>query len=134
MIYEQYSSAVSGKAERNRTERICSKDLIRTYPPFSETLFRGDSISSLNTDKDGRYCVKISGIAAHELSKDHIITVSTAEGHTATVTISALSYVNSALNYYNDENDADLIARNAVAAIYEYAKAADAYKSAHSNG
>ena len=73
----------------------------------------------------GRFVVKISGIAAHELSKSHTITVTTAEGHTATVTVSAISYVNSALNYYTDDEDA----QKAVAAIYEYSKAADAFKA-----
>ena len=80
--------------------------------------------------KDGRYCVQISGIPAHDLSKDHTITVNAANS-TVTVTVSALSYINSALNYYNDTNDADCAARNAVAAIYAYSKAADAYKTAH---
>ena len=83
---------------------------------------------------DGRYCVKISGISAHQLSKDHTVTVTTAEGRTATVTVSALSYVNSALNYYTDNTDPQhMDARNAVAAIYAYSKAADAYKEAHKN-
>ena len=74
----------------------------------------------------GRYCVKIKGIAAHELSNEFTITVTTENG-IATVRASALSYVNSALTYYTDDEDA----QNAVAAIYAYSKAADAYKAAH---
>ena len=79
---------------------------------------------------DGRYWVRIKGIAAHKLSKIYYIKVTTEHG-TATLTLSALSYVNSALANYNDTNDPDLTARNAVAAIYAYSQAADAYKAAH---
>ena len=76
---------------------------------------------------DGRYCVKIPGISAHQLSEDHTITVTTGTGCTATVTVSALSYVNSALNTYTDNAEA----QNAAMAIYAYSRAADAYKSAY---
>ena len=93
----------------------------------------GGEATAYSIGSDGRYCVKIKSIAAHELSTAHTITVTTANG-SITVTVSALSYVNSALNYYNDANDADRKARNAAAAIWAYSKAADAYKAAHSNG
>ena len=82
---------------------------------------------------DGRYCVQITGIAAHELSTDHTITVTTDNG-SLTVTVSGLSYVYSALSYYNEENDADHKARNAAAAIWAYSKAADAFMAAHRQG
>ncbi|MCR5264203.1 MAG: Cna B-type domain-containing protein, partial [Clostridiales bacterium] len=81
------------------------------------------------TKSGGRCCVKISGIAAHELSKSHTIIVTTAEGHTATVTVSAMSYVNSALIYYTDDEDAQY----AVASLYAYSNAADAYNKDSQN-
>ena len=76
---------------------------------------------------DGRYCVKIPGIAAHRLSSMHTIAVTTADGHTLEVTVSALSYVNLALDYYQGTGDLDKKAQNAVASLYAYAEAADAY-------
>ena len=75
---------------------------------------------------DGRYCVQIGGISAHLLSRDHTIEVTTDHG-TASVKVSALSYVNAALDYYTDDEDA----QNAAAAIYAYSQAADAFKTAH---
>ena len=63
---------------------------------------------------DKRYCVQISGIAAHELSREYTIKVTTDNG-SVTVTVSALSYVNSVLKYYDDENDADHKAPRAAA-------------------
>ena len=86
----------------------------------------GESVSC-ERGKDGRWCVRIENIAAHKLSEDYTVTVITDNG-TATVTVSALSYVNSALNYYG-RNNAKAV--NAVMAIYRYSKAADAYKAAH---
>ena len=83
----------------------------------------------------GVYCVRITGIAAHKLSDSYVIVLTTGEGRTVTVRVSALSYVNTALNYYNDTtNEFHMKARNAVAAIYAYSQAADAYKTAHPNG
>ena len=78
----------------------------------------------LTEGSDGYYRVRIEGIAAHELSQRHTIILTTGEGHTATVQVSALSYVNQALNYYTDT---DTNARNAVASLYRYSKAADDY-------
>ncbi len=49
------------------------------------------------------------------------------EGNTVSVAVSALSYVNSALEHYTDDT-ADL---NAVAVLFEYSKAADEYYAAH---
>ena len=64
-----------------------------------------------------------------------MIVLTTAEGHTVKVTVSALSYVNTMLNYYTDEtNEYHVKARNAAAVIWAYAQAADAYKTPHSNG
>ena len=77
-------------------------------------------------DDQGRWFVRIENVSAHELSSDRTVTVTTDNG-TATVTVSALSYVNSALNHYEDDAEA----QNAAMAIYRYAKAADAYKAAY---
>ena len=46
-----------------------------------------------------------------------------------TVTVSALSYVCSALNEFSGNE----VKCNAVASIYAYSKAADAYKAAYPN-
>ena len=70
--------------------------------------------------------MRIDGISAHLLSKDHTIEVTTDHG-TASVKVSALSYVDSALGYYTTDEDA----QNAAAAIYAYSQAADAFKTAH---
>ncbi len=77
--------------------------------------------------------MKITGIPAHELSRQHTILASTDNG-TLIVTVSALSYVCAALEHYNAGNDPAYMARKAVAAIYMYSQAADAYKTVHSNG
>ena len=85
-------------------------------------------------DSEGRWCVKITGIPAHELRASHQIEVETDDGGSVTVTVTALSYVCAALEHYNNENDRAFTARNAVAAIYVYSRAADEYKAAHPNG
>ena len=86
-------------------------------------------------DSEGRWCVKITGIPAHELRASHQIEVETDDGGGVTVTVSALSYVCAALEHYTDYGDPEHIkARDAVAAIYMYSQAADAYKTEHPNG
>ncbi len=66
----------------------------------------------------GRYVVVIPNISAHQLIVSHTIELTTTKG-TATVTVSALSYVKGALDYYTDADP-----QNAMAAIYAYSKAA----------
>ena len=75
--------------------------------------------------------MKIEDIMAHELSTIHTIKINTSTDRTAKVTISGLSYVSSTMYYYTDRNDADKIARNAAAALWNYSKAADAFKEAY---
>lgn len=65
-----------------------------------------------------RKAVQITNIPAHELSKTHTITVTT-EGGTATITVSALSYVKLLFNAYETT-----LVRNAASAILGYATAA----------
>ena len=75
--------------------------------------------SEVKVNKTGkRYIVDVPDLAAHELSKDYTITITT-EGGTATITVSALSYVKLLFN----ANETTL-ARNAAAAILGYATAA----------
>ncbi len=76
---------------------------------------------------DGRYLVEIPNIGAHLLGTTYTI-VATTDNGTATVTVSALSYVRSILNSSTYANDAT--AKNAACAIYAYCAAAKAYKDA----
>ena len=78
--------------------------------------------------ENGRYVVRIPNVAAHLLSTTHEIVVTTDSG-TATVSVSALSYVKAMLDNYTGEDDGFKLA--AAAAIYQYSKAADDYKLAH---
>ena len=77
------------------------------------------------TKTGGRYVVVIPKISAHQLINPHTIVFTTTNG-TATVTVSALSYVKGALNYYSDADS-----QNAMAAIYAYSKAAQDFIAAH---
>ena len=65
-----------------------------------------------------RKAVQITNIPAHELSKTYTITVTT-EGGTATITVSALSYVKLLFNAYETT-----LVRDAASAILGYASAA----------
>ncbi len=76
------------------------------------------------TAVSGRWEVRIPGISAHQLGRPFTI-VATTEHGTATVTISALSYVAGGMTSYA----AYPVAMDAMASIYAYAKAAEAYKN-----
>ena len=76
------------------------------------------------TAVNGRYEVRIPGISAHQLGNSFTV-VATTEHGTATVTISALSYVAGGMTSYA----ANPVAMDAMASIYAYAKAAEAYKN-----
>ncbi|MBR3644697.1 MAG: hypothetical protein IKN57_14485, partial [Parasporobacterium sp.] len=65
---------------------------------------------------DGRYCIQISDIPAHELGKAH--TVRVIADKEFTVTLSALSYVQTILNSEKYEDDTDLI--YAMLSLYNY--------------
>ena len=71
------------------------------------------------TKKGARWVVEIPNISAHQLSTTYTVTVNS----TATISVSALSYVKLMLDNYTDQT-----AQNAAAAIYYYSAAADAYK------
>ena len=70
-----------------------------------------------------RYTAEIADIPAHNLGKTFEVTITTGNG-SATMNLSALSYVKIAFDAFTDAN-----AKNAMAAIYTYAKAAEAFKS-----
>jgi hypothetical protein len=89
---------------------------------FTVTL---DDVTYTAVKESGRYVVRITNIPAHELGMTHIIEVTTANG-TAHVEVSALSYVKSILDAYEDD-----VSRNTAAAIYAYAAAADAFVTVH---
>ena len=74
---------------------------------------------------DGRWRVTVPNIAAHELGGVHEVSVTTSAGGTATARVWALSYVGGLLSSEAYKDDAD--ARLAVAALYRYWAAADAY-------
>ena len=71
----------------------------------------------------GWYHVDIENVAAHQLSHPYEVVITT-DGGSATVTVSALSYVKILLGMD------DATVRNAAAAIYGYSAAADAFKAA----
>ena len=83
--------------------------------------------NALETEQlsDGRYRVQITGISAHLLGKTYTLKVTTDNG-TATVKVSALSYVQGILN--SETYASNEVACNAAASIYCYYKAAYAYK------
>ena len=87
--------------------------------------YTGTFTATVNNDKEvkvsksgSRYIVEIPDLAAHELSKTYTITITT-EGGTATITVSALSYVKLLFNAYETTP-----VRNAASAILGYASAA----------
>ena len=83
---------------------------------------------SYTATKTGRqWVVVIPNISAHKLIDSHVVVFTTTNG-TATVTVSALSYVKGALDAYTDADS-----QNAMAAIYAYSKAAQDYKAEHPN-
>jgi len=75
------------------------------------------------TKSGNRYTVEIADIPAHNLGKTYEITITTENG-SATVNVSALSYVKIVLDAYTEA-----VPQNAMAAIYTYAKAAEALKA-----
>ena len=75
--------------------------------------------------KDGnRFYVQTSGISAHKLGEAHTIVATTDHG-TATIKVSALSYVDTVLK----ATTVSAAAKNAVAAIYCYYEAVMAYRA-----
>ncbi len=110
-----------------------SKTAIRVYfkpaaaydGPFTATL-NGASVTPVK-QSDGQYMVEVSGLSAHKLAVMHTIVMTTDHG-SATVLVSALSYVNAVMNAFTDEHSL-----NAAASIYAYADAAIKYKQNASN-
>ncbi len=109
-----------------------SETAIRVYFRPSEnytgglTATVGGKTTEIKSLSDGRFLLEIPNIAAHELGKRFAIVAKTVNG-TANVNVSALSYVQSMLN----KDDANTDAKNAVCAIYDYYKAAQAFIAAH---
>ena len=82
----------------------------------------GEDTATPELLSDGRYRVRIKGISAHLLAWPYNVSVTTENG-SATVKVSALSYVHGLLA---TEGASDVY-NNAAAAIYSYWKAADEY-------
>ena len=74
---------------------------------------------------DGRYLIRISGIAAHSLGDMYTITGTA--GKTFTVQVSALSYVRSVLN----AGGSTAAAKNGMSSLYAYYASTLAYREAH---
>ena len=74
---------------------------------------------------DGRYRITIPNIPAHELGKEYSVTVKA--GGEFTITVSALSYVNTALNSKETVFDNDA-AQYAVSSLYYYYLATTNYQ------
>ena len=91
---------------------------------FFVKLLNGDREFEVVQESATRYRVDIKNISAHLLGYMYMLEVETENG-TATVTVSALSYVYSALN--NEANAGNTNLQNAMAAIYYYYEAAYDY-------
>ena len=87
-------------------------------------LMDGNSITCAK-QKDGRYRIKIDGIAAHQLGDTYDVRVS-AEGE-CSVSVSPMSYVLTVLESRNSSLNNDT-AHYAVTSLYRYYEAAIAYK------
>ena len=74
---------------------------------------------------DGRFKLRISGIAAHNLGQMYHVTVTTASGD-STINVSTLSYACTCM-------DPEDPARNLMCALYDYFVKADAYKKTLEN-
>ena len=92
-----------------------------TEVAVTSAVFDGKTYNA-EQQSDGRYLVRIPGIAAHKLG-DPVTITGTAGGEAFTVSASALSYAYTVLSSSSTGADA----KNAMAALYEYHKAADAY-------
>ena len=92
--------------------------------PVTATL-GGNSIECVK-QQDGRYRIEIAGISADELGDTYNVTVSA--GGEFTISVSALSYVDTALNSDSAVFNND-IAHFAVTALYRYYIAAVNYKN-----
>ena len=90
--------------------------------PFTATV-DGNALTLRKSGK--RYIAEIPGIAAHNLSKTYGIVLTT-NGGSATIDVSALSYVQLMYLIYTDATG-----ENAASAFYSYSMAANAYKAAH---
>ncbi|MBO4877674.1 MAG: BspA family leucine-rich repeat surface protein [Ruminococcus sp.] len=78
---------------------------------------------------DGRLQVSVKNIAAHKLGETHTVTITTSSG-TSTFKASALSYVYECIKApkTTDDDPKGYLESNAMSAMYEYYKAAMAYK------
>lgn len=93
------------------------------YTGSVTALMDGNSITCAK-QKDGRYRIKIDGIAAHQLGDTYDVRVS-AEGE-CSVSVSPMSYVLTVLESRNSSLNNDT-AHYAVTSLYRYYKAAIAY-------
>ena len=79
----------------------------------------GNTVSNAVVTFDGtRYCVRIPDINAAKLADDFTVTVTDSENHTATITVSALSYANTILTSEKYQNDTDSL--YAMTSLYYY--------------
>ena len=96
----------------------------------SITAARGSEVLSC-TRSGSRYVVLLENIAAHELGDVYTVTLTDANGVDSTITLSALSYANALLG--SDTYGAKEEVKGSMAAMYEYYKAAVAYKNKYGN-
>lgn len=92
----------------------------------SVTVTVNGETTAATLSSDGRYRVITPGISAHQLGDAYKVEITTTNS-TSTVNVSAMSYVYACLN----KTSADETLTNAVAALYKYYQAADAYKIAN---
>ena len=96
----------------------------------------GKSISNVKVngkvngaELDGKYRVEIAGISAHKLGNVYTITGSAGGSRDFTVKVSALSYVQGALN----DDDGTVEMKRAVTSLYKYCDAAKTYRDNRPN-
>ena len=90
------------------------------------TATMGDRSLDCAMQSDGRYRIEIGGISAHKLRDSYTVTVSA--GGDCTITVCALSYVNTVLNMDGSTFNNDT-AHYAVTSLYRYYAATMAYRA-----
>jgi hypothetical protein len=73
--------------------------------------------------------VRIPDIGAAQLSDRYVVAVTDAEGATATIELSALSYAHTVMTSHKYDGEDRAMADNAMASLYYYHAAAADYKN-----
>jgi hypothetical protein len=85
--------------------------------------------ATVSLEGDGRWRVRIPDIGAAELADRYVVAVTDAEGATATIELSALSYAHTVMTFEGYGSADRAMADNAMASLYYYHVAALGYKN-----